>query len=96
MTLLSQVMTALCTSASVATHAVPTHPVPVSPPMLCPPTSLVCPLNLSMISEGSLDTCWAGSWDTWPGSRACNSGDVFSRHETPQDIGGVEVAMSRK
>ena len=39
-----------------------------------PPTSLVWPLNLSMISVGSLDTCGA-ECDTWqPVSRACNSG----------------------
>ena len=35
------------------------------------PTSLVWPLNLSMISVGSRDTCGA-ECDTCPVSRACN------------------------
>ena len=78
MTLFSQVMTAVCVLVS---------------PLHYPPTSLVWPLNLSMISEGSLDTCWA-ECDTWPVSRACNRCGEQTRqlatlgNQTLQDIGG--------
>ena len=58
-----------------------------------PPTSLVWPLNLSMISVGSLDTCGA-ECDTCPVSRACNRCGEQTRqlatlgNQTLQDIGG--------
>ena len=86
MTLFSQVMTAVC--AGVPTHAM------VSP-LHYPPTSLVWPLNLSMISVGSLDTCGA-ECGTCPVSRACNSGGCSEQtrqlatlgNQTLQDIGG--------
>ena len=88
MTLFSQVMTAVCVLVS---------------PLHYPPTSLVWPLNLSMISVGSLDTCGA-ECDTCPVSRACNSGDVVSRHDNWQHwetrhcriLEGIKVVMSRK
>ena len=77
MTLFSQVMTAVCVLVS---------------PLHYPPTSLVWPLNLSMISVGSLDTCGA-ECDTWPVSRACNSGGCSEQTRQLatlrlQDIGG--------
>ena len=84
MTLFSQVMTAVC--AGVPTHAM------VSP-LHYPPTSLVWPLNLSMISVGSLDTCGA-ECDTWPVSRACNRQHWETRH--CRILEGIKVVMSRK
>ena len=71
----------------------PSHDRSVCAGVHYPPTSLVWPLNLSMISVGSRDTCGA-ECDTWPVSRACNRCGEQTRqlatlgNQTLQDIEG--------